>query len=80
MHVAVNSHALPVYKKNRIGSLLCIFETLIIENRFSYSNWVLKRPASMPVALAQKRLNGLDTSGNQRSQQKKNPVKLQVHV
>ena len=27
MRVAVNSHALPIYKKNRIASLLCIFET-----------------------------------------------------
>ena len=30
MRLAVNSHALPVYKKNRIASLLCIFETAII--------------------------------------------------
>ena len=29
MRVAVNSHALPIYKKNRIASLLCIFETII---------------------------------------------------
>ena len=29
MSVAVNSHALPIYKKNRIASLLCIFETTI---------------------------------------------------
>ena len=29
MCVAVNSHALPIYKKNRIASLLCIFETTI---------------------------------------------------
>ena len=29
LHVAVNSHTLPVYKKNRIASLLCIFETII---------------------------------------------------
>ena len=29
MHVAVKSHALPVYKKNRIFSLLCIFESTI---------------------------------------------------
>ena len=29
MRVAVNSHALPIYKKNRIASLLCIFETTI---------------------------------------------------
>ena len=27
MCMAVNSHALPVYKKNRIVSLPCIFET-----------------------------------------------------
>ena len=30
VRVAVNSHALPVHKKNRITSLLCIFETIII--------------------------------------------------
>ena len=30
MRVAVNSHALPVYKKNRIASLLCIFEAMIL--------------------------------------------------
>ena len=29
IRVAVNSHALPIYKKNRIASLLCIFETTI---------------------------------------------------
>ena len=29
MRVAVNSHALPVRKKNRITSLLCIFETTV---------------------------------------------------
>ena len=29
MRVAVNSHALPIYKKNRIASLLCIFETTL---------------------------------------------------
>ena len=31
LHVreAVNSHALPVHKKNRITLLLCIFETII---------------------------------------------------
>ena len=31
VRVAVNSHALPVHKKNRITSLLCIFETIILE-------------------------------------------------
>ena len=30
MHVAVNNHALPVYKNNRITSLLCIFESTIV--------------------------------------------------
>ena len=29
MLVAVNNHTLPIYKKNRIASLLCIFETTI---------------------------------------------------
>ena len=31
MRVVVNSHALPIYKKNRIASLLCIFETIIAD-------------------------------------------------
>ena len=30
MRVAVKNHALPVYKKNRIASLLCIFESTIM--------------------------------------------------
>ena len=30
VRVAVNSHALPVHTKNRITSLLCIFETIIL--------------------------------------------------
>ena len=29
MRLAVKSHALPVYKKHRIASLLCIFESTI---------------------------------------------------
>ena len=29
MRVAVKNHALPVYKKNRIAPLLCIFENTI---------------------------------------------------
>ena len=29
MHVAVNRSSLPVYKKYRIASLLCIFETSV---------------------------------------------------
>ena len=29
MRVVVKNHALPVYKKNRIASLLCIFESTI---------------------------------------------------
>ena len=29
MRIAVKSHALPVYKKHRIASLLCIFESTI---------------------------------------------------
>ena len=34
MHVAVNSHALPIYKKNRIASLLCIFEKTIVYSTY----------------------------------------------
>ena len=30
MRLAVKSHALPVYKKNRIASLLCIFKSTIV--------------------------------------------------
>ena len=30
MGIAVKSHALPVYKKHRIASLLCIFESTIV--------------------------------------------------
>ena len=30
MRVAVNCHALPIYKQNRIASLLCIFETTLM--------------------------------------------------
>ena len=32
VRVAVNSHALPVHKKDRLTSLLCIFETIIVIN------------------------------------------------
>ena len=34
MHVAVKGHALPVFKKIRIASLLCIFETTILLEEF----------------------------------------------
>ena len=30
MRVTVKNHALPVYMKNRVASLLCIFETIIL--------------------------------------------------
>ena len=30
MREAVNNHALPIYKKNRRASLLCIFESTIM--------------------------------------------------
>ena len=36
MRVAVTSHALPIYKKNRIASLLCIFETIIHQGAEHY--------------------------------------------
>ena len=47
MCVAVNSDALPAYKKNRIASLLCIFETTVRRPimTFVYGNsnlWPLK--------------------------------------
>ena len=32
MGIAVKSHALPVYKKHRIASLLCIFESTLPPN------------------------------------------------
>ena len=34
MRVAVNNHTLPFYKKNRVASLLCIFETTIVVYQF----------------------------------------------
>ena len=34
MRVTVKSHALPVYKKNRIVSLLCIFESIVVIHSF----------------------------------------------
>ena len=50
MRVVVKNHALPVYKKNIIASLLCIFESTIKQNmilkiaiRFCYKDlFVLK--------------------------------------
>ena len=42
VRVAVNSHALPVHKKNRITSLLCIFETII---RHAHHQTLTKTPA-----------------------------------
>ena len=36
MRGSVNSHALPVYKQNRIASLLCIFETIIYGCIYNY--------------------------------------------
>ena len=47
MRVAVNSHALPVYKKNRIASLLCIFGTTTF--LFSQSNFVMSTPKNRPI-------------------------------
>ena len=50
MRVAVNSHALPIYKKNRIASLLCIFETIIV----AYENHCLcvyKKVSHLPSQL-----------------------------
>ena len=40
MRVAVNSHALPIYKKNSIASLLCIFETTIYTYSWSKYNLI----------------------------------------
>ena len=40
MGVAVNCHALPVYKKNRIASLLCIFEATIMKFFEGYSSGI----------------------------------------
>ena len=49
MRVAVNSHALPVYKKNRIASLLCIFETTITYFFFEIT-YLLKYQSNHVVA------------------------------
>ena len=37
MRVPVKSHTLPIYKENRIASLLCIFETTVHSLFFFYS-------------------------------------------
>ena len=61
MRLAVKSQVLPVYKKNRIASLLCIFETTIyglfvmivyqvincLISQPKHMLWVLKRTAAM---------------------------------
>ena len=49
MRVAMNSHALPVYKNNRFASLLCIFETIIWEDTLStldmgHHTWTERSP------------------------------------
>ena len=47
MRVAVISHALPVYKKNRIASLPSIFETIVVYvfvSAFVITNPNFKRP------------------------------------
>ena len=41
MSVAVNNHDLPIYKKNRIFSLLCIFETTTIHCTMKNNIFVL---------------------------------------
>ena len=38
MRVAMKNHALPVYKKNRIASLLCIFESTINMSQGSFQD------------------------------------------
>ena len=43
MRVAVNSHALPIYKKDRIALLLCIFETTIMSHIYCYGGTVTQR-------------------------------------
>ena len=40
MRVAVENHALPVYKKNRIASLLCIFESTIVRNSYIWRTFL----------------------------------------
>ena len=56
MRVVVKNHALPVYKKNRLASLLCIFESTIyiflcgiVCNRFVPSNYGTKRLGAMAI-------------------------------
>ena len=45
VRVAVNSNALPVYKKNRIASLLCIFKTITTPTPLSI--WTTEAPSKM---------------------------------
>ena len=41
MCVAVKNHALPVYTKNRIASLLCIFESIIYHCQILYMSCII---------------------------------------
>ena len=47
MRVAVNNHALHIYKKNRIASLLCIFETTTAEVNVLLNNYKQNTPLSL---------------------------------
>ena len=49
MREAVNNHALPIYKKNRIASLLCIFESTIYETIYWTLKYLPVRTLCMPV-------------------------------
>ena len=42
MRLEVNSHALPIYKKNRIASLLCIFEKTIKRTNSAHTPFLEK--------------------------------------
>ena len=55
MRVAVKNHALPVYKKNRIAPLLCIFESTISHVSLFVGN---KNSAPDPNSAAYEHMGG----------------------
>ena len=51
MRVAVKNHALPVFKKNRIALLLCIFETIIFAMFTNFVCFVALHPKSTAMVM-----------------------------
>ena len=57
MRVVVNSHALPVYKTNRIATLLCIFETAILMLHFIEIRTSDSLNEGLPIKIARQKFH-----------------------